>query len=241
MVGVDVINRVRRATCAIGYLIIPLKDYLPDRTRPAFEVLGTGFLVRETTVMTNRHIIKAIERQISRGTPEHQFFLQFIYEDGRGGLQGALARMQSRGAIMNPEWDIGFIEFQSGDPDFAQVNPLAPAEPWQATVTEEIAACGYPYGTAMLERDTTKIYRFGPVVQQGYISAIAPYDTATKPTELLLDLRVAGGMSGSPVFRPLDGGLLGIVFASWEATTALALPVRGPQLGEWLRLHDTKA
>jgi hypothetical protein len=142
-------------------------------------------------------------------------------------------------SVLNDSWDIGFIDFNrpTNDPEFAQVTPLVPADPWQVTVTEEVAACGYPYGTAMLQRSSGRIYRFGPVIQQGYVAAMAPYDSAT-PTELLLDLRTAGGMSGSPVFRPSDARLLGIVYAGWEATTAVAVPVNGKNLAQWLALHD---
>ena len=89
--------------------------------------------------------------------------MHFIFED-EGKLVGGLARMLSSGAIMNPEWDVGFVEFASAG---HVITALVPLEPWKVSVTEEIAACGYPYGTEMLKRDAGQVYRFGPVIRRG--------------------------------------------------------------------------
>ena len=79
--------------------------------------------------------------------------------------------------------------------------------------------------------------RFGPVLQRGYISAIAPYEGSSLITEILLDARTAGGMSGSPVFTVDDGKVIGIHNAGWEATTACAIPINKDKIENWYNFH----
>jgi S1-C subfamily serine protease len=122
-------------------------------------------------------------------------------------------------------------------PDFEAVKPLTMAESLEGLrVGQPVAACGFPFGTEMM-RKHGQAYRFGPVVQQGHISAISPYDGYT-PTELLLDLRMAEGMSGSPVFLPGDGSVIGIHYEAWESITALAIPLHKSRVEVWLEEHD---
>ena len=118
------------------------------------------------------------------------------------------------------------------------MKPLSFHAEFDYQVTQAIGLCGYPYGYSMLQKDG-KVYRWGPVVQQGFISAISPFDTTTSPDELLLDVRVAEGMSGAPIFSPTDGIVIGIVHSGWEATTALGLPFTISVVESWLKKHDS--
>lgn len=79
-----------------------------------------------------------------------------------------------------------------------------------------------------------EVYRWGPVIQFGYVSALSPFDTAEQPTELLLDIRAASGMSGAPVYSPAHDVVVGILHSGFEATTALALPLTVSAMEEWL-------
>jgi hypothetical protein len=134
--------------------------------------------------------------------------------------------------------DIGFVEFRVvNEEHFLDIHPLALADNTNFRMTEEIAVCGYPYGTAMLMRDA-KIYRWGPVIQQGSISAISPFDGVENPDEILLDVRTAPGMSGAPIFRPKTGEVIGIHYAGWEATTALGIPLVQSEVSRWLDLFN---
>ena len=134
--------------------------------------------------------------------------------------------------------DIGFVEFQIVyEEHFQGIHPLSLAPVYNLILAEDVAVCGYPYGTAMLKRDN-RIDRWGPVIQQGSISAISPFDGVEKPDEILLDVRTAGGMSGAPIFRPLSGEVIGIHYAGWEATTALGLPLVQSDVDKWLALYD---
>ena len=134
--------------------------------------------------------------------------------------------------------DIGFIEFHIvHENHFEDIHPLPLAPIYDFKLTEEVAICGYPYGTAMLMRDT-KIYRWGPVIQQGSISCDFSFDGTVNPDEILLDVRTAGGMSGAPIFRPSNGEVIGVHYAGWEATTALGLPLTQSDVDKWLSLFD---
>jgi S1-C subfamily serine protease len=81
-------------------------------------------------------------------------------------------------------------------------------------------------------------FRWGPVVQQGYISAISPFDSSEIPEEILLDVRTAKGMSGAPVFRPHNGEVIGIHYAVIEATTAFGIPLTQGMVESGLSEYD---
>jgi hypothetical protein len=142
------------------------------------------------------------------------------------------------GALANEELDVGFLEFKVvTEEHFRDISPLDIVSSFDLHVSDEIAVCGYPYGTSMLKKGA-KVYRWGPVIQRGFISAISPFDTTTEPNELLLDVRIADGMSGAPIFKPSNGEVIGILHSSWEATTALGLPFTKKNISDWLDLYD---
>ncbi len=224
MIDPKVINSVRNGVCAVGYLTVPLKEYQSNIQSPYFQVVGTGFLVRETTVITNRHVIQGlIDEQANLGFPYSQFFLSFVAPDEEANLQVTIRMIRHFAALNDEALDVGFLEFEVvNKTHFQHISPLDICSSPKLRVTEEVAVCGYPYGTAMLKKNA-KVYRWGPVIQHGFISAISPFDTTDEPDEILLDVRTANGMSGAPIFRPSNGKVIGIHHSGWEATTALVL------------------
>lgn len=239
MFGPGVLDRTRAGVCAVGYLTVPMAEYLKDPSRPFFKVVGTGFLVRDTTVATNRHVIEGVHKlQRDNGFPDSQKALSFVYPTGVGQLQGALSTMGFVSAPQPPGPDIGFVEFQRPtNPEFQQCKPLPVGSISYIAAGQETAVMGYPYGTSMLTKEE-KVYRFGPVIQHGHISAISPFDRVGLVTEILLDLRAAPGMSGSPVVWPGGGQVIGIVTEMLEATVAMALPLDSTSLTQFLQAHD---
>jgi S1-C subfamily serine protease len=237
MITKKVIADVRNGVCAVGYLSVPLEEYRKNPESPLFQVLGTGFLVRPTTVITNRHVIEGLfDSQANLGFPSTQFFLSFVVPDKNGSLRHTVRMIRHFTSLT--DLDIGFVEFKIvHDAHFEDIHPLQMAESADLKITEEIAVCGFPYGTAMLKR-RARIYRWGPVIQQGSISAISPFDGIVSPDEILLDVRTAPGMSGAPIFRPENGEVIGIHYAGWEATTALGLPLTQSQVLDWLSKFD---
>ncbi len=242
MIDSSILNHLRCGICAIGYLTVKAEEYVKDAKSPFFKVIGTGFLVRDTTVMTNRHVIQGLtDAQKDIGFPDDQRVLQFVYPVKVDVWATAFCSFGWVGFSLSEDLDVGFIDFKRRpESEFQQCQPLVLGELSSIAAGQPVAVCGYPYGTAMLQRGGKgKIYRFGPVLQQGYVSAIAPYDTSSsRVEELLLDIRVAGGMSGSPVFCPGDGTVVGMVYGTWEATTAVAVPVDSKRVSQWLAMHD---
>lgn len=239
MIDPKVISRVRNGVCAVGYLTIPVKEYIRNIQSPSFQVVGTGFLVRETTVITNRHVIEDLfKHQVKLGFPSSQFFLSFVTPRESPQLQLTIRMIHCLETLANEELDVGFLEFKVvTEAHFYDISPLNIVSSFDLHISEEIAVCGYPYGTSMLMKNA-KVYRWGPVIQRGFISAISPFDTATEPDQILLDVRAAGGMSGAPIFRPSDGEVIGILHSGWEATTAMGLPLTKQNVDAWLDLYD---
>ena len=121
-------------------------------------------------------------------------------------------------------------------------SPLDVAAATTVTVSEEVFICGYPYGNMLLE-PRGKPYRFGPVVQQGYVSGLAPFAGTDAPQEILLDVRTADKMSGSPVVRSQNGDVIGIhhqaaIDTRAIVTTSFAIPLDKPRMTRWLEEFD---
>ena len=137
------------------------------------QVVGTGFLVRNTTVITNRHVVEdLVDQQARLGFPSSQLFLSFVVPAPNSELRNTVRMIRHYGVLGNQEVDVGFVEFHIvHKPHFEGIVPLQVVDSLDLHVSEEIAVYGYPYGTAMLERNR-KIYRWGPVIQQGWISGI---------------------------------------------------------------------
>ncbi len=238
MIDAAILNRLRCAVCGIGYLTVPYHE--GPKHPEALRLVGTGFLVRDGTVMTNRHVVLAVlEAQKKEQFPDDRKLLQFVYPGKeRGRWHQSFCRFHSEGFLMDKDFDVAFVEFKARpEPEFRSCCPVAFGDLSTVSVSDAIAACGYPYGSDMLRRDG-KLYRFGPILQQGHISAIAPFDMAWCVDELLLDIRAAGGMSGSPVFRPSDASVIGMIWGFCEATTAVAVPLDEKRVSQWLTTHD---
>ena len=152
MIKKNIIKQITNGVCAVGYLSVPLTEYLKIPRSPYFQVVGTGFLVRPTTAITNRHVIKSLlDQQANFGFPATQFFLSFIVPDGKGNFRNTV-RMIRHFAPLDT-MDIGFVEFKIVyEEHFKDIHPLSLASTFDFNLTEEVAVCGYPYGSAMLKQ-----------------------------------------------------------------------------------------
>ena len=233
-------RKVISGTCAVCFIAVSVQEFLRDQSRTSLQVVGSGFLARPTTVITNRHVIWELKRRLAEADlPEDHLYLWFVYQR-QGGLQKAFCRFKRYGVVANEEIDVGIIEFvRRPEPEFEQCQPLKVATECAPAIGEPIAVCGYPYGDDSLRLENGNFYRFGPVLQQGFVSAIAPFNYVGSTTirDILLDVRTAGGMSGAPVVRP-DGVVVGVHYAGIEATVAFAVPIDEPRLSAWLSAHD---
>ncbi len=241
MIDPKVISRVRNGVCAVGYLTVPLEEYKRNIQSPFFQVVGTGFLVRETTVITNRHVIQGLfEHQANFGFPSSQFFLSFVAPRDVPQPQITIRMIRRFGALANEEYDVGFLEFKVvTEEHFAISHPLKSHLPLIFTSRKKSLSVVIPMELRCSEKRQS--LPLGPVVQRGFISALSPFDTATEPDEILLDVRTAGGMSGAPIFRPSNGEVIGIHHSGWDdMTTALGVPLTKQNVNAWLDLYDNE-
>ena len=120
----NIVRRITNGVCAVGWLSVPLEEYLENPQAPYFKVVGTGFLVRETTAITNRHVIEGLfDNQANYGFPSSQFFLSFVVPDGKGGFQNTIRMIRHFASLDN--LDIGFIEFHIVfEEHFKDIGPL---------------------------------------------------------------------------------------------------------------------
>ena len=80
MIEASVLHRVRNGVCAVGFLTEPLQDFQRHlEIAGMFHVVGSGFLVREGLVITNRHVLDTLEEdQRARSIPDVQLFVLFV-------------------------------------------------------------------------------------------------------------------------------------------------------------------
>ena len=241
MLDSKTIDKIQYSTCGICSIDVSPVEYVQDKKKESLFVYGSGFLVRPTTVITNRHVLTQVNKDLEdKKITKDNLYLWFIFPAENKIKQG-FCKFKNFGVITNNDTDIGLIEFvRRSEPEFSVCRPLEVIEDYQVQIGDPIAICGYPYGDNALRRNDRTLYRYGPIIQQGYISAIAPFSNTSPENiqELLLDIRTAKGMSGSPVIRTSDSLVIGVHYAGIGATTAFAIPLENKRLDTWLRLHD---
>jgi len=79
MIEQDIYRQVRNSVCGVGYLTEPLEVYRENLDSGILQVIGSGFLVKEPFVITNRHVIGALlDEKITNLIPKSQLFIQFV-------------------------------------------------------------------------------------------------------------------------------------------------------------------
>jgi len=242
MIDQTILNNIRNGVCAIGYLPKGEEEYKKNPTdRDLFRVSGTGFLVRENTVITNRHVIEGIKSELKNAdlVADDRTKVQFTYF-AENGWQTALCSIEFVTTIDNKEIDIGLIDIKrQPEKAFEQCKPLEINDDSSVIFTsQEIAMFGFPGGSDLFVNpfmDSQLIYRFGPVLQRGYISALAPFERPPI-SRILSDIRTYKGMSGSPVFLPKTGKIISLHEAG-SITTAFSIPLSPEKLAKCISKH----
>ncbi len=194
---VDTVPRIRPSVVAVG-------TFMPNRN-PAFRFLGTGFAVGDgNLIATNAHVVPDVldgERMES---------LAIAVAGGQGG--GTVRRAQRVASDRGRDLSVLRIE---GAP--LPALPLAP----DSSVREgqSIAFTGFPIGNAL---------GLSPVTHRGIVSAITPIGIPQANARDLnpalirrlssdrfeiyqLDATAYPGNSGSPVFDPASGQVIGVI------------------------------
>lgn len=139
MLKKEVLTKITNGVCAIGWLSVPLEEYRHDPRAPYFQVVGTGFLVRPTTAITNRHVIEGLfDSQANYGFPSDQLFLSFVVPDGRGNFRNTIRMI--RHFVSLGHLDIGFVEFKIVfEEHFKDIGPLDIATKKRYQLSEDVA------------------------------------------------------------------------------------------------------
>jgi S1-C subfamily serine protease len=218
------------SVCAIGYLKTSEDEFKADPTGSHLKLLGTGFLVTSTEVLTARHVISRVHAGLDKlGLPSDHARLLF-HRANSDTITQHLPRFVVSGALDLTEMDVGIVRFEPPHARWhEETTPLPIHDDASVGVGDPIAVIGYPQGSLSLEREDRfgqrRLYRIGAVLQQGYVSAIAPSDSATYVDRYLLDVRTGPGMSGSPVIDLATGTVIGLNDAGLAAETAFAWPL----------------
>jgi len=221
---------------------VPQEDFLKSNIQKNFmKIFGTGFIVRKNLVITNRHVIKKLNDVMSQERiPITQRFMQFIYpKETDKGPQICLANIIGVLEVGNPGIDAAFLEFEFNKATFEPCKPLPIIErAISVKIGQQVGVMGYAGGTGLLTDRHENIYRFGPIMHMGIISAIAPYEGRI-PTHFLMDIRSDDGMSGSPVFDIESGKVLGILTKGRRNLLEIAIPIDQDGLKHWLHIIDS--
>lgn len=233
------LDMLRLRTCAVCALKVPRAQYIQNPNallEPLLKIFGTGFLVAPRTVLTNRHVATNLLAFCAReGLSEDERVLMFGRPHGDAMVQ-SVHKILRVTIITAPKWaDVALIRFAAdeGDPVGA-LSPVPVPNHFRAEVGDSIVVYGYAYGDALLKRpqgDDDSVYRLGPILHHGYMSAIAPFDHSESIDRLLLDVRTAKGMSGSPVFDPVRKEVIAVHDAGYDNTVAFGLPISADLIG----------
>ena len=183
-------------------------------------IIGTGFIVGDGLVATNHHVASIIDSQPRPSTAPREEWPVVCYmflemDEHNLGLvplkvigKTETLSYKPQGPWYGPEIpDVSLINVE------ARELPQASIQPDAAILQEglDLATAGFPMG-----RDTLMapgyMHQHGPTLQRGILGALLPFPR-TLPHAFIVNVLTQGGSSGSPVFLPDTGEVVGIVYA----------------------------
>jgi len=198
---------------------------------PSFPtIIGTGFIVDPNgLIATNDHVVQYFsEIPKPPGCSEKDLGVEasFLYRIDEGLSRVSL---QIIGVSRIEEFHPGEVYYGPSKPDVAFVLVKARGLPSVTLVNEpkikdgeRVATAGFPMGTDSLKAPGW-LHQIAPTLQEGIISSTLPFPCEA-PHGYAINVMTQGGASGSPVFLPDNGRVIGVL---WGGLLDEAITDRG--------------
>ena len=181
-------------------------------------IIGTGFVVRDDgLIATNNHVVasfKGLTRLPGASEDDWPVVAMLLKRTDMGIIEVPLTVCAT--AVVSG-FKPGKVYYGPPKPDIAfvrvSVRGLAHVTVDGETVLEEgmeVATAGFPMGRDALMAPG-RMHQITPTLQRGIISAVMPF-AGSHPHAIAVNVMAHGGASGSPVFLPDTGNVVGILY-----------------------------
>jgi Trypsin-like peptidase domain len=180
-------------------------------------LFGTGFVIDSRgIVLTNRHIADAL-MALPKGCAMCAIFPAQEHIHGETHQPVLFRGVRTYSLLESFEAEGPFYGQVLPDMAFVQIDAcgLTPLEieggPSSIRIGTSIATAGFAMGTTPITM-LNKVTQLTPVLRHGVISSVFPF-SCPHPHGFTIDVTTQGGESGSPIFLPDSGKVVGLLHA----------------------------
>lgn len=190
---------------------------------PAFPpIIGTGFIVdSDGLVATNHHVVQAFKKVWKpKDAPKEDWgVIGILFHLTDAGMMRAPLEIVGAGIVggfipggtyygpVKP--DVGIVHVKARELPCVEIEEKPGLQEGM-----EVATAGFPMGRAALMAPGW-LHQITPTLQHGIVSAILPFQCENYHS-FTINVMTQGGASGSPVFLPESGHVVGILYAGLE-------------------------
>ena len=199
------------------YIIVTNPEDLNEGQLSFPPIIGTGFIINKNgIIVTNDHVAEALKKTINlpsvpKGECIYQATIFKITDEGLVQISLEILEVcqpekyrRTKGVYYGPDKpDIAFVLVKAKD------LPALELDISELKEGIEVATAGFPMGRVPLIAPGW-LHQITPTLQRGIISAILPFQQAV-PHAYAVNIMIQGGASGSPVFLPENGKVIGII------------------------------